>query len=172
MSSNNVLDSIWFSYQTAIDCSKITLKSIDTGEFHLMDKTKFLGTTVDEAKKLIEESRKYVDDHVIVSLWAIFERKLIEYLHKETDEKLLQENPSEFSKQVIKKLEDKVEYWRVDEILDLFKTMIDSDLIGNAKQIKKYRDWIAHKNPKKAQPTNVSPQDAYNILSKIISKLE
>lgn len=50
--------------------------------------------------------------------------------------------------------------------------IVDANLLGNAKQVKNYRDWVAHKNVKKGQPTNVSPQAAYRILTRILEKIE
>ncbi len=171
MSSANILDPVWNSYLTTLDCLKIASRSIEKGEFHLMSKTKFVGSAVDEAKEMIEESRTKADDFVIVSIWAIFERKLLEYVQTE-GRRILQEIPNNFNAQVHKKVEDAIEYWKTGDILDLFKTVVSAELIGNAKQVKQYRDWIAHKNPKKGQPTNVLPQNVYKILSDIITAVE
>jgi len=171
MSSPNILEPIWESYLTTVDCLKVASRSIERNELHLMNKTKFVGSAVDEAKLMIHDSRTNADDFVIVSLWAIFERKLLEYVQVE-GRKLLQSTPTTFNTQVHQKVENEIEYWKSLDVLDLFKTVVGSDLIGNAKQIKKYRDWIAHKNPRKGAPSNVPPQAAYKILSDIISTVE
>ncbi|MBF0234567.1 MAG: hypothetical protein HQK65_16220 [Desulfamplus sp.] len=171
MSSTNILDTIWESYLTTIDCLKVASRSIENNELHLMSKTRFVGSSIDEAKVMIKDSREKADDFVIVSLWAIFERKLLEYLQVE-GRKLLQKATTSFNTQVHQKIENEMEYWKSDDILDLFKSVVNSDLIGNAKQVKKYRDWIAHKNPKKGPPANVPPQTAYRILSDIIWVVE
>jgi hypothetical protein len=171
MKSANVLDPIWESYRIAIDCHKIAYRSIEKDQFHLMNRTRFAGSAVDEAKTMIQNSRETIDDSVIVSLWAIFERKILEYLQLE-GRKILGKTPTAFNAEVHQKIENEMEYWKSEEILDLFKPIVDPALIGNAKQIKKYRDWIAHKNPKKGPPSNVPPQTAYRILSKIIAAIE
>lgn len=171
MTSLNILDPIWDAYLTTLDCLKVASRSVEKGDLYLISKTNFVSSAVDSAKLKIKESRISADDLVIVSLWAIFERKLVEYLHAE-GKKLIQRIPSNFNKQVHKKIENEMEYWRTDDILDLFKSVVSSDLIGNAKQVKKYRDWVAHKNPKKGSPTNVMPTMAYKILSEILLELE
>lgn len=171
MSSINVLEPIWESYLTTIDCLKVASRGIENNELYLMKKTGFVGSAVDEAKAMIRDSREKADDFVIVSLWAIFERKLLEYLQLE-GRKLLKKMPTSFNTQVHQKIENEMEYWKSNDILDLFKSIVNSDLIGNAKQIKKYRDWIAHKNPKKGPPANVPPHTAYRILSDIILMIE
>ena len=58
-----------------------------------------------------------------------------------------------------------------DDILNMFKSLIDSDLIGQAKQVKQYRDWVAHRNISKGAPANVPPKKAYEILSEILRAL-
>jgi hypothetical protein len=171
MSSANILDPIWASYLTTVDCLKVASRSIVKGELHLMSNTKFVGSAVDAAKVMIKDSRLSADDFVIVSLWAVFERKLLEYVQVE-GRRLLQTVPTNFNTQVYEKVENEMEYWKTDDILDLFKTVVSADLIGNAKQVKKYRDWIAHKNPKKGPPSNVPPPTAYRILSDIILAVE
>ena len=171
MNSPNILEPIWESYRTTIDCLKVASRSIDKGELHLMNRTKFASSRIDAAKLMIEASRSNADDFVIVSLWAAFERKLLEYVQVE-GKKLLQKTPNNFNLQVHQKIESEMEYWKSDDVLDLFKSVVNSELIGNAKPVKKYRDWVAHKNPKKGPPPNVPPQTAYRILSDIISVVE
>ncbi len=171
MKSANILDPVWESYLITIDCLKVAYRGIEKNELHLMNRTRFVGSAVDEAKMMIKGSRENIDDSVIVSLWAIFERKIIEYLQIE-GRKILQKAPTAFNAEVHGKIENEMEYWKSDDILDLFKPIVNPDLIGNAKQIKKYRDWIAHKNPKKGPPSNVPPQTAYRILSDIIIVIE
>ncbi|OQY44015.1 MAG: hypothetical protein B6240_11245 [Desulfobacteraceae bacterium 4572_87] len=171
MNSANILGPIWESYLTTVDCLKVASRSIEKNELHLMNRTKFVGSAIDDAKVMISDSRANADDFVIVSLWAIFERKLLEYLQVE-GQKLLQRTPTTFNVQVHQKVENEMEYWKSNDVLDLFKSVVNSDLIGNAKQVKKYRDWIAHKNPQKGPPSNVPPQTAYRILSDIITVVE
>ncbi|MFP4310124.1 MAG: hypothetical protein ACLFQQ_23170 [Desulfococcaceae bacterium] len=171
MKSGNILDSVWKSYLVTLDCLKVASRSIEKNELHLMNRTRFVASPVDEAKMMIKDSRETIDDSVIVSLWAIFERNILEYLQVE-GRKILQKEPTAFNTEVHKKIDSEMEYWKSEDILDLFKSIVNPNLIGNAKQIKKYRDWIAHKNPKKGPPSNVPPQTAYKILSEIITAIE
>jgi hypothetical protein len=101
MNSANILGPIWESYLTTVDCLKVASRSIEKNELHLMNRTKFVGSAIDDAKVMISDSRANADDFVIVSLWAIFERKLLEYLQVE-GQKLLQRTPTTFNIQVQK----------------------------------------------------------------------
>jgi len=104
-------------------------------------------------------------------MWAVFERKLFDYLRRESGA-AFSARPSPVNARMRTKIEDDIEFWRIDEVLDIFKTVVSSDLIGQAKQVKKYRDWIAHRNPRKPPPANVVPVIAYRLLSEILNELD
>ena len=172
MSAIDTLEEIWNTYKVTKDCFKITERSIDKDVNFLLKRTNFLVSSSEKAKEDIRLSADNADDYVILSLWTVFERRLFEEVKKES-EKISKNTPSGFSRKVQKEFESKLEYWRLDDILNLFKdSIIDSDLIGIAKQIKKYRDWVTHKNPTKEQPSNITPVMAYDTLSNIIKNLE
>ncbi len=84
MSSSNILDEIWQSYQTTLDCFKVTDRSITKKEYHLLNRTDFISASTETAGKLINLSRSNADDYIILSLWTVFERRLFEYLKNET----------------------------------------------------------------------------------------
>ncbi len=60
----------------------------------------------------------------------------------------------------------------MDDVLDLFKPLVDPDQIGIAKQIKDYRDWIAHRNPNQPPPAQTEPRTANSVLAAIIEAIE
>lgn len=171
MKSTDMLDSIWQAYQTTNDCLKIARRSIDKQKLDLLNKTKFMTLPIHEANLNIENSRKNADDYVILSLWIVFERHLFDYLTLET-QRILINNPSILTQKVHEKIDYELEYWRIDDVLDIFKTIIDPHIIGQVKQIKKYRDWLAHKNPKKPIPQIVTPRMAYTVLSEVTQLIE
>lgn len=122
-------------------------------------------------KNRIKEGRSDANDYVILSLWAAFERIIMEYLRIQAH-KILDNPPTELNRKVHRKVDLEMEYWKSDDILDMFKTIINPDLVGQAKQIKRYRDWVAHRNIAKGPPANVPPKKAYEILSEILCQLE
>ncbi len=88
---------------------------------------------------------------------------------------LCQTNPFDLGISIYEHFEKEVEFWKPVEILDflkkrLFKTQ--SDLIGHAKQVLAYRDWVAHgKNPKNLPSTIQHPKDVFNTLNEIVETL-
>lgn len=85
--------------------------------------------------------------------------------------KLLIEPVSPFAIEVQQKVEDSIEYWKIGEVLDLYKVLVPADLIGQAKQVKRYRDWVAHKNPKKPSPAKITAELAYEVLASVLQQL-
>ena len=43
--------------------------------------------------------------------------------------------------------------------------------VGQVKQIKQYRDWIAHQNPNKPTPTQATPETAFDVLTRMIEQI-
>jgi hypothetical protein len=60
---------------------------------------------------------------------------------------------------------------RRDKLLDLYKGWLDSDTLGRIKQIKEYRDWISHRNPKRAKPAIIDPIAARAILGSVVDQI-
>ncbi|QTA90254.1 hypothetical protein [Desulfonema magnum] len=171
MSFETPLDRIWESYQVMCDCLKIAQRGVVEKNMRLLNKTGFWSSSEEEARMQIKKGRSDANDYVILSLWAAFERIITEYLLIQ-GRKILDSPPTEFNQKVYRKIEHEMEYWKPDDILNMFKSVIDSSLIGQAKQIKQYRDWVAHRNISKGAPANVPPKKAYEILSEILYRLE
>ena len=171
MEYDNQLDPIWKVYEVTKDCLKIAQKIVNRGNEYFLSETEFIGSSAQESKERITKSRREADDFIIMSLWVAFERIIIFYLH-EKGRKILEARPASFSHELYDKFEKEVEYWKVDDVLNLFKKDIDPKLIGNAKSIKKHRDWIAHRNPHRPSPGKVTPEHAYTILVEILSQIQ
>lgn len=88
------------------------------------------------------------------------------------NERLASGHPLGYSRNLAAKFKSAVEYWRFDEILDLFKPDLDVDLVGRVKQIKRYRDWIAHRNTDKTVPSQAAPDAAFEVLTKVIRQID
>ncbi|MCF6285390.1 MAG: hypothetical protein L3K26_09400 [Candidatus Hydrogenedentes bacterium] len=164
------LKNVWASYQVTRDSTKIARRAIEQKSPELLVGTDFVAVTPEEASALINAGRTDADDLFVLALWAVFERELRDHLEAEGP-KPLQDKGSLFHRLLADKIRQEMEYWRNDDVLDLFKAISDPALIGQAKQIKQYRDWVAHKNPKHAPPANVTPQKAYDVLAEIIESL-
>jgi hypothetical protein len=171
MNSNVVLDTLWENYLVAEDCLRIAQRSVKNNDISSIQGTDFMETPRDKAFLKIEKCRKNTDDYFVLAFWASFERCLFDYIQAQ-GRIIFGTQPSVFNEKFHQKIETQMEYWKSNEVLDLFKAIIDPNLIGQAKQVKQYRDWVAHRNPNKPLPVNVTPQIAYDILSIIAKQLD
>jgi hypothetical protein len=169
MNSSNPLDPIFKAFEVANDCFKVARRTIESQSEDLMRRTQFAGSCAEKAHLSIASARDQAADLAILALWVTFERYLIEHL--QAGKRLLAAGfPAQYSINLAEKFESEIEYWRIDDILDLLKGEIDPDLIGRAKQIKKYRDWIAHRNTRRAVSTRTEPETAFEVLTVLLKK--
>ena len=170
MNSDNPLDPVYKAFSVASDCFKVATRTIQVQHEELIRRTQFIGATKKEANTVLRDAAKQVADLAILALFATFERFVIEHL--QTANRLLAEGyPQQYSANLAEKFESEVEYWRFGEILNLFKGEVDVGLIGQVKQIKQYRDWIAHQNPNKPTPTQATPETAFDVLTRMIAQI-
>jgi hypothetical protein len=132
--------------------------------------TRFVGNTEQEIKSEITAMQNRLDDAAVVELWVIFERFVIE--HVTASVATPNELAAAFRERFGSKMAYEIERWRFDELLDLYKGWLDSDEIGRAKQIKAYRDWVAHRNPRKGPPVDADPEAAYHVLVSIVTQIQ
>ena len=118
----------------------------------------------------IEASQERSDELVIVALWAEFERFLITYL-QDRSRAIGKRRPKALGSALQQFVENEIERWRLKDVLDLFKEIVGGQRMGDAKDVKRFRDWVAHKNPKKPPPRKIDPQTAYTLLSAIITDI-
>ena len=124
----------------------------------------------EELEREFDSLNDRLADVTVLNLWVAFERFLIDHITWSTAP--LSSLPSEFASALQAKLSHEVERWRFEEMLDLYKGWVDSRDVGWAKQIKSYRDWIAHRNPKKPPPALVDPDTAYRVLAGFVRAVE
>ncbi|MBN3725160.1 hypothetical protein [Burkholderia sp. Ac-20379] len=103
----------------------------------------------------------------VLALFATFERFVIERVQA-SNHLLARAHPPQYAMRLAGKFEREIEYWKFAEILDLFKGEVDPHRIGRIKQIKQYRDWIAHRNPARQQSHRISPESAFETLTEMI----
>jgi hypothetical protein len=108
---------------------------------------------------------------VILAMWAEFERYLIEFLEARTAS-LRRIVPRRLWSKLGPHIAKGVENWKGDDRLDLLKGFVDPHRVGEAKEVKKYRDWVAHKNPRRRPSAIVDPDSTYQLLSEILAALD
>lgn len=169
--SPNPLDEVWEDYIATRDCFRIAQEVVSAGEVRFLKRTAFVSDTSRQSEETIIKNRNRADEFFILALWVVFERYIISLFQKK-GEVLKDITPHLFADGFYNKVEFEIERWRIEDLLDILKNLIDPNFVGDAKNIKRYRDWIAHKNPKKPAPSKTDPQFAYSVLSGIIKTIE
>jgi len=89
---------------------------------------------------------------------------------------LCNSNPPILGTVIYQHFKKEVEFWKPYEIFDFLKDSLfrnQPDLIGHAKQILTYRDWVAHgKNSNNPPATDMKPLAAYQTLNEIVKILQ
>jgi len=137
----------------------------------ILKKYKLSSQKKDDIKIIIDNSKKELDNLTIVSLWAVFEAFLNDNLKKQTD-KITLGIVDPISNEIINYALKGVDRWLKDEVLELFKIIIsNSYIVGNVKDIYKYRNWISHgKSGEKPPVSNLTPFMAYQRLTVFLTE--
>lgn len=157
-------------YQVGANTQKYALQELET-QPALSLRIGLVGQSEDEIRNHLRDAQEKMADFAVLSLWVLFERAIIEYLQKKSTH-LGDHDPKDLCLTLSQSVSSDLERWRIDDVLDIFKSVLDSNLIGKIKQIKRYRDWVAHRNPRKAQPAKTTPEEAFRYLNAFLKELE
>jgi hypothetical protein len=171
MAENSPLDRVWQVYEVTKDCFRVTNRIVRHGDEQFLANTIFIGTKENEATAQIQQSQEELNGFAVVLLWSQFERFLIDLVRAKVS-KLREELPKPLAEKLHAKIEDDIEHWKMDDLLDLFKGTVDADFLGRAKQIKGYRDWGVHRNPRRLPSSKTDAQTAYTFLSQLLFQFQ
>ncbi len=164
---DNPLDSVWRMFETTKGCFKVTKRAHAKKDIALLSKTNLVLENYQLDTQLIKNSEEELHNLLILTMWARFERCLIEYI-QEKGAVLGSTKPQSFAPNLQDKFDLSAESWKARDILELFKDIVDEDLRGYALNIKKRRDYIAHRNPRHADAPKTDPTTTYKVLSKFL----
>jgi hypothetical protein len=170
MNSDNPLEPVYRAFLVASDCFKIATRMMGIRRKAFTRRARLIDADPEVAKKALRDARNQAADLAVLALFATFERFVIEHL--QTANQLLAAGyPHQYSTRLAEKFQSEVEYWRFVEVLNLFKGEVDPDLIGEVKQVKQYRDWIAHQNPNRSAIKRIAPATAFEVLARAINQI-
>lgn len=171
MRSNWLLGRVWIQYLVTKDALKVSQRASVEHQRHLFRDLEELKSAPVAAAAALTAARDRADEFVILAMWAEFDRYLIEFFEERTAS-LRKIRPRPLWVKLEAHISAGVEYWKVDDRLDLLKGLVDPQRIGQAKQVKDFRDGVAHKNPKKRPSAIVDPASTYQLLSEIVAELQ
>jgi hypothetical protein len=195
MSLSNPLPTTWRVVAVTKDAFEITRRVIERSPSHpqpecqqalqkehlkLRERTLY---TEEKALSLLQrrdgkpsQELEEIEGLLVLSLWATFESFLRDYFREKCAVLKPQNQPAAFANLLwYKHLCDDVEQWKMGELLDFLKDSLSHvpnlpKLIGDAKHILIYRNWVAHASPKR-QNERRDLRATYNILNELIELL-
>lgn len=158
----NPLDEHMEVFQTARDAVKLARRVLDQRSNPVAN-TGFYGLTPEEGHEMLDRVEEQLSKLVAFALFATFERLLRDHLSGSLG--LLAASsttPIELAAKLHQFLEGGVDYWRIDNVIELFNPPVSDQDVSNAKGIRTYRHHVAHGA---APPVAIPPQTAYAQLS-------
>ncbi|MCK6510964.1 hypothetical protein L6R29_13465 [Myxococcota bacterium] len=125
------------------------------------------GQTKADLQELLRETMKTLEELMIVGLVSRFEKEMFGVI--EASIRCWPDEQNQFRMNLKTYMLTKFDRWNIEDLLDLFKGSLDSDLVGNVKNVYKYRNWIAH-GKKKAMPTPYLPKQAEDVLCRFLEE--
>jgi len=168
--ASQVLDDILARYLLELDLLKVAKQAILQSAFAVLSKTSFIGRSKTAAEADVRLLRDRLDEMTVVEIWIEFERFIVRHVFG-TVTIASAAAPISFTTKLSDRIEREIEFARFDELLDLYKGWLDPNHVGLIKQIKDYRDWISHRNPKKTKPAVIEPITAHKLLSTAMDAL-
>lgn len=171
------LDAIWRTWRLQHDALRVVLRTIrlravDAKAPGTLAKTLYEEAESAQCERDILACQKTAAEFAVLGMWAVFERRVLQRLEQECH-KMLEQPANRFNAAVTAKVSGDVEYWKIDQALDLIKPLVaDVGLLGQAKQIKQFRDWVAHRNPSKPTPPQTDPGMARVLLKQLARALD
>lgn len=161
--NENIVKEVFSVYEVLKDSMKVTRRSINKEAFFLHNRTIFLGEKRDQMLVKLANTEEELDDIMILSLFATFEREL-----RASIDNLIVTNTSKLNK-TIEKLTllttNSIERWAIYDIVVAFSDVADEALRGKIKQIYEYRNWVAHgKNQNRTPSIRTDPKTAQIAL--------
>jgi hypothetical protein len=119
MNYSQPLDEIWDSYRLTMECLKVAQRAIKLNHIDSLKGTSFADAPRGEIAA-IKISLDNASDHAILGMWAVFERALFDYLVLHHLKQIDSPSLSVLAQKVYEKIENDIEYWRIDEVLDIY----------------------------------------------------
>lgn len=166
--NEQIIKDVFSVYEALKDSIKITKRSINKDLYKLHNRTIFLGEQKEKTLEQMENITKELDDIMILSLFASFEREL-----RISIQKILEMNTNKINSTVAKLSAltlDSIERWTVKDMIDALKDVVPDNTRSMVKQIYEYRNWVAHgRNPEKQPAIETEPKTTYLRLIEFVS---
>lgn len=174
-----MLDKIWNDYEFQKKSLALVRRTVLYNTQHsenivtpqLLRNVGLSGASIEIIDRNSQSANEALQGYVILSVWVVFERLLIEIFQTLIATDAAINVDATIRQMVIEQVRTDVERWKPDMMLDLVKPIVTAETAGTLKKIKRYRDWIAHRNPA-VTLENIDPRTAYELIRETVRLLE
>lgn len=164
-----LLDRVWSWYESVCDSISAAAYLVENAPGRIPPSLKFADLAPEAALDTLGQTQKEIEDHAVLALFAVFERSILDHLVS-TARNVEGRLASALERRMVSEGLKDLDRWRLGDVLDVYKVRIDSRLVGDVKQVKRYRDWVAH-GRRSPVPTQMNPKTAYDRLSEFVRAL-
>jgi hypothetical protein len=170
--NKKVIDEVFSVYKYLKDSIRVTKRTIQKDLFRLHNRTLFLTELKDNINSQMDFASDELEDIMILALFASFERELRISIQSQVASNLSTE--SNILLKIRETIDDGIEHWAVNDIIDLFKGEVTEEVLGTTKQIYEYRNWVAHGKNKDKLPSkkNTDVRITYQTLISFIDQVK
>lgn len=170
------LDAVWQGYQRADASIGQALRLLDTDPAAPPSPIVLAGETPEEARNRLRQARDDLKHLAVLALFAVAERSVVDHLASATVN--VKQKASDLEDGLVSEGMQDLDRWPADDLLDACKGVVRTSLIGDVKQVKDYRDWVAHGRRESPLPwkelkkvTRIDPESAYRRLKHFLDML-
>jgi exonuclease VII small subunit len=158
----NPLDEHLEAYETAKNAIKVAKRVLDQRD-NPLGNTTLGGIDAQQAHEMLDKAEEQLDKLVAFALFAAFERTLRDHLASALSPVGSSATaPAELAEKLQTYLEDGVDRWRVDHVIELFNPPAREQDVSNVKGIRTFRHHVAHGT---SPPSAIPPNTAYAQLT-------
>lgn len=165
----SLLDQTWDEYLLMQDAFRVTRKGVGVRFKGLIESKheRLFDRDALEVVPQLETAEKQYNHLTVMRLVALFERLLRNAVLGQLG------NCGLTNVALREHCKSESEYWSfADDLIDLFSN-VHSQLRGQAKQLVRFRDWVAHgRGLLELPPTNCTPFFAYEIIKKFLDEAQ
>lgn len=167
--NENVVKDVFSVYEVLKDSIKVARRSINNEIYTLHSRTIFWGEKKDVMLDLLSGTEEELDDIMILSLFASFERELRVFIQGMID--VYTSKPTMTIARIMSLATNSIERWAVNDMIEVFSDVVDVNLRGQIKQIYEYRNWVAHgKSQNKLPSASTDPKTVQISLINFITQ--
>ncbi|RMD04330.1 hypothetical protein D9O40_02465 [Clostridium autoethanogenum] len=166
----NKLQEIMEWYKLTIESQRVTLKILNFAPEVVPLDSSLAEYTLSQAKRILLKAENELNDLTVLSLVSVFEQSLLDHL-KDLSKEAIEKEEKTLSKSVLKYALKNSDRWHFRDVLDIFKSVLNTELVGSVKQVYDYRNWVAHGKKETTSITKIDPELAYNRLNEFLGRL-